>query len=124
MSDLPDLTHALEASGLVDVAYTLEDSPVGRLLLAATPRGLVRVAYLEGTEGRRADFPAADRVPGEVGVGEVHNPPNPRGSPPPAPGGSPPGSCATALASTPPAVSSRPSSTGALSASRPRSTGA
>jgi methylated-DNA-[protein]-cysteine S-methyltransferase len=71
VSDLPDLTHALEASGLVDVAYTLEDSPVGRLLLAATPRGLVRVAYLEGTEGRRADFPAADRVPGEVGEDDV-----------------------------------------------------
>ncbi len=34
-----------EAEGLLDVAYTTIDSPVGRLLLAATPKGLVRVAY-------------------------------------------------------------------------------
>jgi methylated-DNA-[protein]-cysteine S-methyltransferase len=31
--------------GLVDVAYATSDSPVGPLLLAATPRGLVRVAF-------------------------------------------------------------------------------
>ncbi|HLT83631.1 MAG TPA: methylated-DNA--[protein]-cysteine S-methyltransferase [Phototrophicaceae bacterium] len=31
--------------GLLDVAYRQVDSPVGPLLLAATPRGLVRVAY-------------------------------------------------------------------------------
>jgi methylated-DNA-[protein]-cysteine S-methyltransferase len=36
---------AAEAEGLLDVAYTTIDSPVGPLLLAATPRGLVRVAY-------------------------------------------------------------------------------
>jgi methylated-DNA-[protein]-cysteine S-methyltransferase len=36
---------AAEAEGLLDVAYTTVDSPVGPLLLAATPRGLVRVAY-------------------------------------------------------------------------------
>jgi methylated-DNA-[protein]-cysteine S-methyltransferase len=36
---------AAEAQGLLDVAYTTVDSPVGPLLLAATPRGLVRVAY-------------------------------------------------------------------------------
>ncbi len=29
----------------VDVAYTSHDSPLGRLLLAATPRGIVRLAY-------------------------------------------------------------------------------
>ena len=34
-----------EAEGLLDVAYTTIDSPVGTLLLAATPQGLVRVAY-------------------------------------------------------------------------------
>jgi methylated-DNA-[protein]-cysteine S-methyltransferase len=34
-----------EAQGLLDVAYTTIDSPVGTLLLAATPKGLVRVAY-------------------------------------------------------------------------------
>ena len=31
------------AEGLLDVAYTTADSPFGPLLLAATPRGLVRV---------------------------------------------------------------------------------
>ena len=36
---------AAEAQGLLDVAYTTVDSPVGALLLAATPKGLVRVAY-------------------------------------------------------------------------------
>jgi methylated-DNA-[protein]-cysteine S-methyltransferase len=39
------LGQAAEAEGLLDVAYTTIDSPVGALLLAATPRGLVRVAY-------------------------------------------------------------------------------
>jgi methylated-DNA-[protein]-cysteine S-methyltransferase len=43
---LPDLSAAIAAAGLLDVAYVTEDSPVGRLLLAATPAGLVRVAYL------------------------------------------------------------------------------
>jgi methylated-DNA-[protein]-cysteine S-methyltransferase len=33
------------AAAPADVAYTVHDSPVGRLVLAATPRGLVRVAY-------------------------------------------------------------------------------
>ena len=40
---------AAEAEGLLDVAYTTVDSPLGPLLLAATPKGLVRVAY--DTEG-------------------------------------------------------------------------
>ena len=39
------LGQAAEAVGLLDVAYTTIDSPVGALLLAATPKGLVRVAY-------------------------------------------------------------------------------
>lgn len=39
------LEQRAEAAGLVDIAYTTIDSPVGELLLAATPRGLVRVAY-------------------------------------------------------------------------------
>jgi methylated-DNA-[protein]-cysteine S-methyltransferase len=34
-----------EGEGLLDVAYSEIDSPVGRLLLAATPRGLVRVTF-------------------------------------------------------------------------------
>lgn len=39
------LETAAEASKVLDVAYTTVDSPVGSLLLAATPIGLVRVAY-------------------------------------------------------------------------------
>jgi methylated-DNA-[protein]-cysteine S-methyltransferase len=39
------LEQAAENEGLLDVAYTIVDSPVGSLLLAATPKGLVRVAY-------------------------------------------------------------------------------
>jgi methylated-DNA-[protein]-cysteine S-methyltransferase len=40
-----ELGLAVESEGLLDVAYTTIDSPLGRLLLAATPQGLVRVAY-------------------------------------------------------------------------------
>ncbi len=40
-----ELALAAEGEGLLDVAYTTIDSPVGELLLAATPTGLVRVAY-------------------------------------------------------------------------------
>jgi methylated-DNA-[protein]-cysteine S-methyltransferase len=36
-----------EAEGLLDVAYASMDSPLGELLVATTPRGLVRLAYLE-----------------------------------------------------------------------------
>jgi methylated-DNA-[protein]-cysteine S-methyltransferase len=45
MSGPPDLNAAFERAGLVDVAYTVEDSPLGPLLLAATPAGLLRLAY-------------------------------------------------------------------------------
>jgi methylated-DNA-[protein]-cysteine S-methyltransferase len=31
--------------GLIDVSYAFEPSPVGNLLVAVTPRGLIRVAY-------------------------------------------------------------------------------
>jgi len=51
MTDLPDLTAAFAAAGLIDVAYAIEETPVGRVLLAATPRGLVRVAYLDAADG-------------------------------------------------------------------------
>jgi methylated-DNA-[protein]-cysteine S-methyltransferase len=34
-----------ERDGLLDIAYTEVDTPVGRLLLAATPRGLVRITF-------------------------------------------------------------------------------
>ncbi len=39
------LERAAGEAGLLDVAYRTVDSPVGPLLLAATERGLVRVAY-------------------------------------------------------------------------------
>lgn len=46
---LPDLHHRLiEAArrdDLLDVAYRTIDTPIGALLLARTPRGLVRVAF-------------------------------------------------------------------------------
>ena len=41
----PDLGERAEAEGLLDVAYASVDSPLGPLVVAATPRGLVRVAY-------------------------------------------------------------------------------
>jgi methylated-DNA-[protein]-cysteine S-methyltransferase len=44
---LPDFTDAASAAGLLDVAYATTDSPVGTLLIAATPRGLVRLAYVD-----------------------------------------------------------------------------
>lgn len=48
-TDLTGLHRLLEVraeqEGLLDVAYRTVDSPVGPLLLAATPTGLVRVAY-------------------------------------------------------------------------------
>jgi len=34
-----------EREGLLDVAYTEIDSPVGKLMVAATPRGLVRITF-------------------------------------------------------------------------------
>jgi methylated-DNA-[protein]-cysteine S-methyltransferase len=43
---LPDLGGPAADAGLLDVAFVVHDSPVGPLLLAATPRGLVRIAYL------------------------------------------------------------------------------
>jgi methylated-DNA-[protein]-cysteine S-methyltransferase len=46
----PELIDAAAAAGLLDVAYAKLDSPVGTLLLAATPAGLVRLAYLDGDQ--------------------------------------------------------------------------
>ena len=36
---------AARAQGLVDVSYAIEPSPLGDLLVAVTPRGLIRLAY-------------------------------------------------------------------------------
>jgi methylated-DNA-[protein]-cysteine S-methyltransferase len=49
-SPLPDVTAAAAAANLIDVAYATFDSPVGRLLLASTPRGLVRLSYLDASD--------------------------------------------------------------------------
>jgi methylated-DNA-[protein]-cysteine S-methyltransferase len=46
-TDTPDLRERAEAEGLLDVAYTSVDSPLGPLVVAATPKGLVRVSYSE-----------------------------------------------------------------------------
>jgi methylated-DNA-[protein]-cysteine S-methyltransferase len=49
VSDMTDLLDSVnrraEAEGLIDVAWTVTDSPVGRLTLAATPAGLVRLSF-------------------------------------------------------------------------------
>jgi methylated-DNA-[protein]-cysteine S-methyltransferase len=39
---------AAEAAGLLDLAYATYDSPVGLLVLAATPAGLVSVTFTDG----------------------------------------------------------------------------
>ncbi|WP_373694935.1 methylated-DNA--[protein]-cysteine S-methyltransferase [Kineococcus terrestris] len=58
---LRDLVRRAEAEQLLDVAYRVVDGPLGPLLLAATPRGLVRVAFaVEGHEAVLQDL--ADRV--------------------------------------------------------------
>jgi methylated-DNA-[protein]-cysteine S-methyltransferase len=41
----PPLALPAERAGLLDVAYATADSPVGPLLLAATPAGVVRVSF-------------------------------------------------------------------------------
>ncbi len=47
----PDVTTAAAQAGLLDVAYATLDGPLGHLLLAATPAGLLRIAYSQpGTE--------------------------------------------------------------------------
>jgi methylated-DNA-[protein]-cysteine S-methyltransferase len=49
-ADPPELDRAAAAAGLLDVAYATLESPVGTLLLARTPRGLARIAYLDGSD--------------------------------------------------------------------------
>ena len=41
------LAERAAAEGLLDVAYSTVDSPLGPLVVAATPRGLVRLAYTD-----------------------------------------------------------------------------
>ncbi len=60
----PELAIAerAEDEGLLDVAYTSVDSPLGSLTVAATPRGLVRVSYDEFRERDRTLEELAERV--------------------------------------------------------------
>jgi methylated-DNA-[protein]-cysteine S-methyltransferase len=50
---MAELAARAGVAGLLDVAYATVDSPLGPLLVAVTPRGLVRVAY-EGEGGEDA----------------------------------------------------------------------
>jgi len=51
-----------ERDGLLDVAYATLDSPVGLLLVAATKRGLVQIAYDDGRLPERALERLAERI--------------------------------------------------------------
>ncbi|NGP07258.1 methylated-DNA--[protein]-cysteine S-methyltransferase [Rhodococcus sp. 14C212] len=57
------LVVAAEAADLLDVAYRIVGTPVGPLLLAATPAGLVRVAYAAEDHEAVLDRLAADISP-------------------------------------------------------------
>ncbi|WP_416447008.1 methylated-DNA--[protein]-cysteine S-methyltransferase [Leucobacter sp. HNU] len=64
---LAELHRRLEASaqseGLLDVAYRIVDSPLGNLLLASTPRGLIRVAFATEDHDRVLEHLAAKVSP-------------------------------------------------------------
>jgi methylated-DNA-[protein]-cysteine S-methyltransferase len=57
------LAAQAEEEGLLDVAYRTLDTPVGTLLLAATPAGLVRVAYEREDPGTVLERLAANVSP-------------------------------------------------------------
>jgi len=63
------LERSAEAAGLLDVAYRTLDTPVGPLLVAATPMGLVRIAYR--VEGHDA---VLDRLARELSPRILHAP--------------------------------------------------
>lgn len=71
MTDLLDeVTRRAEDEGLVDVAWTVTDSPIGKLTLAATPAGLVRLSFGDD-EGAIDDLarqvsPRVLRAPGRL----------------------------------------------------------
>lgn len=55
------LARAADRDGVLDLAYRTVDTPVGNLLLAATERGLVRVAF-EGEDHEAVLAELAERV--------------------------------------------------------------
>jgi methylated-DNA-[protein]-cysteine S-methyltransferase len=63
------LVAAAERDGLLDVAYRTVDTPVGTLLLAATDRGLIRVAY-----AREGHDQVLEALAGSVGPRILHAP--------------------------------------------------
>jgi methylated-DNA-[protein]-cysteine S-methyltransferase len=60
-TSLQRLAERAEAEGVLDVAYATLDSPFGPLLLAATPRGLVKVS-LPGHDPEQALEDLAARI--------------------------------------------------------------
>ena len=66
---IAELHRRLEASaenaGILDVAYTTIDTPVGSLLLAATEKGLIRVAYDSEGHDKVLDM-LASKVSGRI----------------------------------------------------------
>ncbi len=58
----PDITETAASAGLIDVAYATLDSPVGTLLLATTPKGLVRLAYIDNDDETDVLEQLADKV--------------------------------------------------------------
>jgi methylated-DNA-[protein]-cysteine S-methyltransferase len=46
----PGLELPASAAGLLDVAYATLDSPVGKLLVATTDRGVVRISYVDAAD--------------------------------------------------------------------------
>lgn len=60
-ASLERLTDRANDEGLLDVAYTTTDSPFGQLLLAATPRGLVKLS-LPGHDPEQALEDLAARI--------------------------------------------------------------
>ena len=63
------LAAAADRAGILDVAYRTVDTPVGTLLLAATERGLVRVAYPREGHDR-----VLDQLAGTVSPRVLHAP--------------------------------------------------
>jgi methylated-DNA-[protein]-cysteine S-methyltransferase len=58
---LERLANRANQEGLIDVAYTMSDSPFGPLLLAATPKGLVKLS-LPGHDPEQALEDLAARI--------------------------------------------------------------
>ena len=58
-----DLVEAAASEGLLDVAYGFADSPFGPLMVAVTPRGLIRLDYPDRDIDRSLEELASDVSP-------------------------------------------------------------